>query len=452
MLPPNYLSGKGLGGLESRRVGILYFGAMSILPRVLSLIRETVSPQIYETWFSAIRDITVEAGVAVVTVPDQFFADWLSARHLQALTEAIAKATGERLVIEFRVAEPRPLPDRGDRQRQSPGLIPRFTLAAFLILSHNRFPCAAIKRFIENDGGGILTLVGPPGAGKTHLANAAGHLCLSLNPHAKVRYARAEPFFNSLLSSIREKSVGAFKKSFRNLDLLILDDFQFVKGKTLLMEELIHMIDSLLLKDKKVIVVSGIHPKELGLSESLLSRLMGGLLVEISEPGPKDRERFLRTTLEAKGIPVEPEVITHVAQNCRGAMRELEGVVQRLWAYHSLVGGPIGVESAKAILADMMVIRTPAQIAIERVIDFMGVSRSELLSGSRRRRVSLARHLIAYILREDLGLPLEEAAEALGGIHHTAILYATNRVRSDPKLLSLARKLWGEIREQRSSE
>ena len=419
---------------------------MNILPRVLSRIRESVSSQIYETWFSGIRDISVEGATAVITVPDQFFADWIEARYAPLLLEAIGEAVGEKVTLEFRVAEPPALPEHGKSPRLGLGLVPRFTLAGFLLLSHNRFPCAAVRRFVEDGTGGILCIVGPPGTGKTHLANAGGHHALTLNPNASVRYARMEPFFNSLLSAIREKKVGKFKKDFRNLDLLILDDFQFVKGKTLLQEELLHMIDSLLLKDRKVIVVSTVNPAGLELLEPLLSRLMGGLLVELREPAPRDREKFLRVSLEAKGVSVDPEVVSHAAQNCRGAMRELEGVVQRLWAYHSLVGGPVGLDSAKAILADMIVVKTPAQRVAERVTDFMGVSSSELMSGSRRRRVSATRHIIAYILREEMGLALEEAAEALGGIHHTAIIYGAEKVKSDSKLLGLARKLFREIK------
>jgi len=440
------LSPKGLKGLEPPLGLILYFGAVNILPRVLSRIRESVSSQIYETWFSGIRDISVEGTRAVITVPDQFFADWIEARYASLLQEAISEVVGERVTLEFRVAEPRALPERGRPRGLGLGLVPRFTFAGFLLLSHNRFPCAAVRRFVEDKAGGILCIVGPPGTGKTHLANAGGHHALAISPKASVRYARMEPFFNSLLSSIREKRVGRFKKEFRNLDLLILDDFQFVKDKPLLQEELLHMIDSLLIKDRKVMVVSTVNPAELGLLEPLLSRLAGGLLVELREPSPRDREKFLRASLEARGVSVEPDVIVHAAQNCRGAIRELEGIVQRLWAYHSLVGGPIGLESAKAILADMMVVKTPAQRITERVVDFMGVSKSELMSGSRRRRVSATRHIIAYILREEMGLALEEAAEALGGVHHTAILYGAEKVKSDAKLLALARKLFREIR------
>jgi chromosomal replication initiator protein len=438
------LSPKGLKGLEPPSGLILYFGAVNILPQVISRIREKVSSQAYETWFSGIRDISVEGTRAVITVQDQFFADWIEARYASLLQEAIAEAVGEKLSLEFRVAEPRALPESGRPRRPGLGLVPRFTFAGFLILSHNRFPCAAVKRFVEDSSGGIICIVGPPGTGKTHLANAGGHHALAINPEASVRYARMEPFFNSLLSSIREKRVGRFKKEFRNLDLLILDDFQFVKDKPLLQEELLHMIDSLLIKDRKVMVVSAVHPAGLGLLEPLLSRLAGGLLVELREPSPKDREKFLRASLEAKGVSVDPEVIPHAAQNCRGAIRELEGIVQRLWAYHSLVGGPIGLETAKAILADMVVVKTPAQRIAEKVVEFMGVSSSELMSGSRRRRVSATRHIIAYILREEIGMPLEEAAEVLGGVHHTAIIYGGEKVKSDPKLLSLAKKLFKE--------
>ncbi|MGB9589788.1 MAG: DnaA ATPase domain-containing protein, partial [Candidatus Hydrothermia bacterium] len=313
---------------------------MNILPKILSRLRETVSPQIYDIWFSGIRDIRLEGRTAVITVSDQFIADWIEARYAPALLEAIAEAVGESVNLEFRVAEPQALPERGRSPRVGLGLVPRFTLAGFMLLSHNRFPRAAVKRFVEDAAGGIICIVGPPGVGKTHLANAGGHHALSINPEASVRYTRMEPFFNSLLASIKEKRVGQFKKDFRNLNLLILDDFQFVKGKPLLQEELLHMIDSLLLKDRKVMVVSSVNPAGLQLLEPLLSRLMGGLLVELREPAPKDKEKFLRASLEARGVSVDPEVITHAAQNCRGAMRELEGIIQRLLAYHSLVGGP----------------------------------------------------------------------------------------------------------------
>ncbi len=397
----------------------------------------------FDAWFASVQSAELEGDTLIITVSDHLQADWLESRHSQAILEEAARIVGKPVSLRFKVPGAKFLPGRAGAN--AVGLIHRMNFTNFKILSCNRFAAAAVKRFVFQDGGGLLLITGGPGSGKTHLANALGLEFARNNPKAAVRYVRLEAFFNAMLSSLKDKSISRFKKLFRNLDLFIIDDFNFATRAPLLQEELVHTLDSLEGKGKKVVVVSPEPVSKMQITPGLRSRLMGGLAVHLRQPSDADRKAFLVDRLNAMSISYEPELPDFVAEHCPGAIRELQGVINRLKAYHSLLGGPISVEASKAILLDLMVVKTPGQRVMENVADFMGVPLSQLVSGSRKRRVSLARHIVAHILRTQLSMSLQEIGDLLGNLHHTAVLYGVERVEKDPKLRSLSKRLWKDM-------
>ena len=398
--------------------------------KVLQELKARLPEGVVESWFSKLQ-VSRSDGALVIKAPNRFFLRALLGRWGRELEEALKAAYGQ-VEVRWEVAS--------EQEGDSVGLNPRLNFENYIVLRFNSFPAAALKAFVRSEGASVATLVGPPGTGKTHLLQAVGNEASSRG--LKVKFARCEAFFAKLMASLKREETAGFRLFWRDADLLIIDDLDYAQGKPFLQEELLHTLDALSLKGSKVLLASRSHPKDLGFSDALKGRLLGGLVLPLAEPSAHERAEFLRRRLRMLGVPVVPGLPEEVAELIPGGLRELEGAAHRLQAYYKLVGGPVSLENARSVLADLLSEGATAERALKLVCDFFGVSKAELLSGKRKRRVSLARHALAFLLTEGLGMGLSEAAEFLG-VGPSAVLYGVRRVSEN---LSLRRSVEGLLR------
>ncbi len=380
-----------------------------------------------EAWFSKVEMLRRSNGEVVLLAPNKFFLRALLARWGKDLERAIQRALGP-VSVRWEVREAESL---------APGLNPRLNFGNYAVLKFNSFPVAALRAFLRSESP-LAVLVGQPGVGKTHLLQAVGNEAVAAG--ISVKFVRCEAFFAKLMASLNRKDTAEFRLYWRGTELLIVDDVDYAQGKPFLQEELLHTVDAITLKGGKVLFSSRIHPRSLDFTDALKGRLLGGLVLVLREPSEADRAEFLKTRLQRLGVPFEPSIPEEVAKLIPGGLRELEGAAQRLHAYFKLVGGPVSLENARSVLADLLSEGATAERALRLVCEFFGVSKSELLSGRRSRKVSAARHVLAYLLRVGLNMPLGEVAGFLG-INPSAVLYGERRVSERHSLKRVASEL-----------
>ncbi len=396
--------------------------------KVLQELRERLPEGVVEAWFSKVKLLSRSDGEVVLSVPNEFFLKALLAKWGRELEEVLRRELGVQRV-KWHVEGKDPL---------GKGLSPRLNFENYVVLKFNSFPVAALKAFLRSGSASVATLVGPSGSGKTHLLQAVGNEAASKG--LKVKFARAEAFFAKLMASLEKKDTAGFRLFWRDADLLILDDIQYAQGKPFLQEELLHTIDALSLKGGKVLLSSSVHPRQLKLADALRGRLLGGLVLLLGEPSEEERAEFVRRRLERLGVAFEPQLPRELAKLVPGGLRELEGAAHRLQAYYKLVGGPVSLEHARSVLADLLSEGATAERALRLVCEFFGVSKTDVLSGRRGRKVSAARHVLVYMLRRGLRLSLSEVAEFLG-VNPSAALYGERKVSERPSLRRVAEGL-----------
>jgi chromosomal replication initiator protein len=453
----------------------------SVWQKAAEQIRASLGQVAYETWISPLNFIDLHGRTATIEAPNRFFCDWIKDRYLELMQQVLSTEVGESVEISLTVREDagrgngangnggrnsndRPSKDlvkatvatacrvyEAGRSLLHPELNPRFTFAQFVVGSSNQFAHAAALAVAERPGEKYnpLFIYGGVGLGKTHLVTAIGHHLWNLSTTGRrVLFMPAEAFMNELIGSIRRERMGEFKDRFRQVDVLILDDVQFLAGRERTQEEFFHTFNALHAERHQIILTSDKVPREIpGLEERLRNRFESGLIADIAPPDLETRIAILQKKAALEELTLPDEVVMYIAQNVCSNVRELEGCLTRLTALASMTSSPITIEFAHRALRDLIPAyeSKPGIEAIQQVVsDSFHIHLADLKSKKRTQHVAFCRQVAMYLCRKLTSNSFPSIGEHFGRDHTTAI-HAVNlierRVNNDAAFQLLIEKI-----------
>ena len=338
-------------------------------------------------------------------------------------------------------------------------LNPKYTFNTFVVGSNNRFAHAAALAVAESpaDAYNPLFIYGGVGLGKTHLMHAIGHFILSQKPTMRVRYVTCELFMNEMVASLNKRTQAEFREKYRNTDVLMVDDIQFLTGKTGTQEEFFHTFNALHTAGKQIILSSDRPPKEIAkLEERLRSRFEWGLIADIAKPDLETRVAILQRKAEEELLQVSPELLTMIAERVTNNIRELEGCLTRLVAYSSLTGRPVNRQLTEEALKEVFARSEPRHVTCQDVMEavaaYYNITVDDLKSPRRSRDVAVPRQIAMYIAREMVGAPLTMIGDCFGGRDHSTVNHACQKVagemKASPSLHGLIHDLMQQLQEK----
>ena len=420
-------------------------------------LKESFNEKVFNVWIKPIMPLEVTDTYYKVAVKNDFFKTMLEENYAQVIEGVLAGIMSKniKLIIETmdngssgsEAAEEMPaVPAKREQQQlfnentsvQQPdesNLNPKYVFETFVIGNSNRFAHAAAQA-VANDPAHAYNprfLYGGVGLGKTHLMHAIGNRIKQNNPSMKVLYTSSEKFTNEIINSIQNKTTEAFRQKYRNIDCLIIDDIQFLKGKEQTQVEFFHTFNALKDADKQIIISSDRPPREIEtLEDRLRSRFDQGLTADIQTPDLETRMAILRTKAASDNIVLPTEVITLLATNIATNIREIEGAYNKIVAYTSLMHMPITVETAQKVLSDMgndIKTRTITYEGIIKVVaDHYNVKQDELFNKKRTQNIAFPRQVAMYLCRELADLSYPRIGELFGGRDHTTVIHAYEKI------------------------
>lgn len=439
---------------------------------VLDVVKTEINTPTFKTWFEHTTPLDIIEDRLVVAVQNDFARDWLESRYSGLLKSALAQVTGVPLSLEFTVppqsAEP-VLPAQpetpveassviaeetlqAEEHRASSGFNSKYTFDSFVMGSSNRFAHAAALAAAEAPGRAYnpLFIYGGVGLGKTHLLHAIGHYVHQSFPHMKVKYVTSEQFTNEVIDLIRagdRRRMDAFRRQYRTVDVLLIDDIQFLKGKEATQDEFFHTFNALEQAGKQIVLSSDRPPKDIAiLEERLRSRFEMGLITDIQPPDLETRLAILKRRAEVENLGVPDEVLTYIADRVSSNIRELEGALIRIVAYSSLTRHQVDIDLARSVLKDAFPERSMRPISITTIqreaCKFYGISQAELVGNKRSQNIVYPRQIAMYLSRELTDLSLPRIGSEFGGRDHTTVMHAKAKIE---KLMNAERDVYNQI-------
>jgi len=418
---------------------------------ILNMVREieTIADVAYDLWIAPLKPYDILEDRLIVLVDKKQFLDIINKRFKQTLRIAILDVTEINKEILFIDESGLDSLYKEEKKEElsfsdalkNANLNSRYTFDSFVVGSSNDLAHAACVAVAELPGEQYnpLYIYGGAGLGKTHLMQSVAHFILQQNRNAKIRYVTSETFINEFVDSIRNKnniSPAEFRKKYRELDVLLIDDIQFLIGKEGTQEEFFHTFNALYDNRKQIIIASDKPPKDIdNLEERLRSRFEVGLIVDIQMPDVETRMAILRKKEELEGYNIDNEVIKYIADNIKSNVRELEGALTKVVAKSRLVKQPITLTLAEDLLKDHI---TPserreitAEVIIEIVAEHYNLNRSELASPTKKKNIAYPRQIAMYLCREMTDVPLVTVGELLGGRDHSTVIHGCDRISTD---------------------
>ena len=421
--------------------------AIELWDEALSVIRSRISRQSFEAWFRPLTLGTVENHRINVMLPNRFFKEWFEEHYLGLLRSALedlmfTKVQVNLLLPEKETVSPGPAREEPTERRAprrardgSAQLNPKYTFDTFVVGSSNQFANAASLAVAEqlSKAYNPLFIYGGVGLGKTHLLHAIGHLALQRDPRIKVSYVSSEKFTNDLINAIRFDSTVEFRNRYRSLDLLLIDDIQFIAGKERTQEEFFHTFNDLYDSSKQIVISSDSLPREIPtLEERLRSRFEWGLIADIQTPDLETKAAILRKKAQAQGVRLPDEVSLFIAKHVKSNIRELEGSLVRLAAHASFTSREVSLELAQEVLKELTAEqeRIPTITGIQKVVaEFFGVRVDDLRSRGRNKSIVLPRQVAMYLCREIVKASLPDIGEGFGGKDHSTVIHSCEKVK-----------------------
>lgn len=431
-----------------KKEGLALENIADLWEKALSVIEKKISKPSFDTWLKSTKAYSLKNDTFVISVPNEFARDWLEGHYIPLITTVLYDITGEELEIKFVIPQQQdsdepelfPSPKKSadklnDTRDYQSMLIPKYTFDTFVIGSGNRFAHAASLAVAEAPAKAYnpLFIYGGVGLGKTHLMHAIGHYVLEHNPKAKVVYLSSEKFTNEFINSIRDNKGGEFRNKYRNVDILLIDDIQFLAGKESTQEEFFHTFNALHEESKQIVISSDRPPKEIPtLEERLRSRFEWGLITDITPPDLETRIAILRKKAKADGLDIPNEVMLYIANQIDTNIRELEGALIRVVAYSSLINKDINADLAAEALKDIIPSSKPKTITIEDIQKVVGeeyhVKMEDFKAKKRTKSVAFPRQIAMYLSRELTDFSLPKIGEEFGGRDHTTVIHAHEKI------------------------
>jgi chromosomal replication initiator protein len=424
--------------------------------RILQSARTKLPEPTYRIWLAETQPLALSQDLLAVGAGSEFAAEWIEDKYGRMLADVAESVLGRRLTISFqhhptsrseRVATgplpATPAPPPHPQEVVSPPPRPlgaplneRYTFDRFVVGANNQLATAAARAVAESPARmyNPLFIYGGVGLGKTHLMHALGHVLLGRDATRRVAYVSSEWFTNDLIASIQDGRMSDFRRRYREIDLLLIDDVHFLGEKERTQEEFFHTFNALYEAQRQIVLTSDRPPKEIpGLEERLVSRFEWGLVADIRSPDLETRVAILRKKAEEGEISIADEVLEYIARNCRSNVRELEGAVIKLLAYSSLTQRDITSELAREALGGVLAPegeRTPEAIR-KRVAETFGVPVENMVSRRRTKEVTVPRQVAMYLMRELLDLPLAQIGNHFGGRDHSTVIHSVAKVEHD---------------------
>lgn len=436
----------------------------SIWNEVLAIMSTEIAKSSFDAWLKDTKPNRLEGSVLYIEVPNEFTRDWVEARYMLALKKTLRHVTNNDWELRFEVAQVKVskeakeieeneiIPEKPKKTNsvkpkyQGPTVLnPKYTFDTFVVGNSNRFAHAASLAVAEAPAKAYnpLFLYGGVGLGKTHLMHAIGHYALENNPDIRVVYVTSETFTNDLINAIGSKSMVEFRAKYRNADILLIDDIQFVAGKESTQEEFFHTFNALYEANRQLIISSDRPPKEIPtLEERLRSRFEWGLTTDIQPPDLETRIAILRKKAELERINAPSEVLSYIANHIQSNIRELEGAFVRVVAFANLNKTNINLDVAMEALKDLIGTQKQKPITIDKiqqiVANHYGIKVAEMKAKKRTRSLAYPRQIAMYLARELTENSLPKIGEEFGGRDHTTVMHACEKIahdiRQDPSL------------------
>ncbi len=417
--------------------------------KTLSLVEKQVSKPSFETWLKSAIPTGFYNETLIVEVPHQFAKDWLESRYADMIKTVLHNLLEREISISFVLPNYNNIPDAFQQvaaaipkynhgeEMQPASLNPKYTFDTFVVGNSNRFAHAASLAVAEAPAKAYnpLFIYGGVGLGKTHLMQAIGHYILENNKRTKVVYVSSEKFTNELINSIRDDKTVEFRNCYRNMDILLIDDIQFLANKERTQEEFFHTFNTLYEANKQIIISSDRPPKEIPtLEDRLRSRFEWGLITDIQPPDLETRIAILRKKAKLEDLQVPNEVMVYIADRIQSNIRELEGALIRVMAFASLNNREITPDLAGEALKDILPPAKPKQISItmiqQIIADFFNMRFDDLKAKKRTRAVAYPRQIAMYLSRELTDHSLPQIGAAFGGRDHTTVIHAHEKISS----------------------
>jgi chromosomal replication initiator protein len=454
----------------------------------LGELQVALSPANFETWLRDTTLVDVDDNRFRIAVPNGFAKDWLETRYRPLISQTLARIVGYSTVVEF-VTAPATVAVAGgadgatDPGRDAAGsdgvqgpprapqavrleptrvggeggttfLNPRYTFANFIVGSANRLAHAASLSVAERPGHAYnpLFLYGGVGLGKTHLMHAIGNQVIAKFPRKRVVYATSEKFTNEFITSIQQGKIDEFRARYRRIDLLLIDDIQFIADKERTQEEFFHTFNAIHEDGKQIVLSSDRPPKQIiTLEERLRSRFEWGLIADLTAPDLETRIAILRAKAEEGAVPITSDVMEFIARKVVSNIRELEGALNRIIAYASMGAMPITIELAQAVLSNVLYNPKKRQITPERITkavsDYYGVPIDALQGQKRDKAIVVPRQIAMFLMREETDVSLLRIGAELGGRDHSTVLHACDKITRESSVNDELRREIAAVRE-----
>ena len=417
---------------------------------VLGELEASLSKANFTTWFKNTALVSIENGNAVISVPNTFTKAWFEKKYNKNLLQTLQKLSEDRVrEVTYYVGaktQTMMLPqipitpqDMIQRQRPAPspfGLNPKYTFPSFIVGKGNELAHAAARAVAARPGEAYnpLFIYGGVGLGKTHLLQAVGHEILNHQPDAKILYLTCESFINDFINSVRSGNAKTFKDKHRNVDVLLIDDIQFITGKEGTQEEFFHTFNTLHQFNKQVVISSDRHPKAIpSLEARLQSRFEWGMIADIVAPDFETRVAILETKCQERNYQLDKSIVSYIATVVQHNVRELEGALNKIIAFHQLKNMPPTLEFVKKFLASSQPLRkaTTSKQIINTVALYYDLPLEDLFGASREKRLAFPRQIVMYLLREEIKSSYPAIGQELGGRDHTTAMHAYNKISKE---------------------
>jgi chromosomal replication initiator protein len=428
----------------------------------LNEIENNLSRANFVTWFKNTKLTKQENGTAYIGVPNEFVKDWLKNKYDKLILKTLMNYTQGVRNVEFSIYKHNPNKKEGDIGLNQNSIIinnelplnnlyidkrdnlnPRYVFETFVVGSFNELAYAAAQAIIKNPGKSYnpFFIYGPTGLGKTHLIQAIGNAIKEKFPGKNIHYIPLEKFAIDYVNALRNNKPNEFKQKYRQYDVLIMDDVQFISNKEKTQEELFHLFNSLYENNKQIVFSSDKHPNYIpGLEDRLRSRFGSGMIVDVNEPDTESKIAIIKSKLEENGIDLSDEITDYIATSMSGSIRELEGTLNTIICQVQFKKRDLSLMEVKKLIKNN--IKPKKNISVQNIVktisEFYDITEDSIYEKTRRKEIVKARQVIMYILREDFNVSYPLIGQKLGGKDHTTVIHSClkikNDLKEDPKL------------------